>query len=126
MNLPTQDHLQTLRDLLADRAVELRADIHAGDQRRQVAVADAGPDVVDRKDEAMQSELSMRSGQQDEHARAELRRVEAAHGRLDAGSYGGCADCAAAIPFQRLLVQPAATRCAACQAKREAVALRAS
>jgi DnaK suppressor protein len=41
--------------------------------------------------------------------------VEAALHRLDAGTYGDCAVCAEPISLQRLLVQPAAQRCAACQ-----------
>jgi RNA polymerase-binding transcription factor DksA len=50
---------------------------------------------------------------------AELREVEAARGRLADGTYGICADCGAAIAFERLLYQPAATRCVECQARHE-------
>ena len=39
--------------------------------------------------------------------------------RLDAGNYGSCADCGVAIPTARLLAQPAALTCVACQAARE-------
>ena len=49
----------------------------------------------------------------------ELREVEAALHRLDVGSYGDCADCGEPIALQRLRVQPAAQRCAACQTARE-------
>jgi DnaK suppressor protein len=46
----------------------------------------------------------------------------AALARLDAGDYGTCADCAEAIPPQRLDAQPFAIRCIACQARRERAA----
>jgi len=45
----------------------------------------------------------------------ELAQVESALRRLDAGTYGNCADCSNPIPLQRLRVQPAAQRCAGCQ-----------
>ena len=38
---------------------------------------------------------------------------------LEAGNYGSCADCGAAIPTARLRAQPAALTCVVCQAARE-------
>jgi RNA polymerase-binding transcription factor DksA len=49
----------------------------------------------------------------------ELREVEAARQRLADGSYGTCADCGAAIDFERLQAAPAAVRCVECQARHE-------
>ena len=122
MDLPTQGHLKTLRDLLSYRRVELRADVHAAEQER-LALEEAGErGVDDRRDDAMRGQWSALSGKQEERDRQELREVEAALHRLDAGTYGDCDSCAEPIPLRRLLVQPAATRCAACQAKHEAKA----
>jgi len=45
----------------------------------------------------------------------ELRDVDAALKRIQAGSYGVCADCGAAIPVARLRAYPVAKRCLACQ-----------
>ena len=126
MDLPTQTHLKTLRELLTYRLVELRADVHAAEQERQEAGATVGSDVGDRKDEAMRGQLSVLSGQQEERDRAELQQVEAALHRLDTATYGDCETCAEPISLQRLLVQPAAARCAACQARFEAEAARVS
>jgi RNA polymerase-binding transcription factor DksA len=89
MDLPTQMHLTTLRDLLAFRLKELRAE-----------VAESGRDVD------------------------EMEEVAAALHRLDAGVYGDCLDCGKPVALQRLLVQPAAARCAACQATRARSAAR--
>jgi RNA polymerase-binding transcription factor DksA len=49
----------------------------------------------------------------------ELRELEAAHRRIADGTYGLCADCGADIPLARLHAQPAAARCAGCQARHE-------
>jgi len=46
---------------------------------------------------------------------AELRELEAALARLESPEYGICVDCATAIPFARLAVQPATLRCVRCQ-----------
>jgi RNA polymerase-binding transcription factor DksA len=45
----------------------------------------------------------------------ELREVEAALERLAQGTLGTCADCGGPVGDRRLDVQPAATRCIACQ-----------
>jgi DnaK suppressor protein len=52
-----------------------------------------------------------------ERAVAELSQ---AFGRLEAGTYGSCAHCAAAIPFERLKVRPLARTCIDCQRRHEA------
>ncbi len=113
----THFDLSALRALLQRRLVELDAEIFDNEER-----AEEGKDlneVTDRKDEA-----SLRqSGEIDD---AQLRRdlserlqVEAALRRLDLGTYGDCAACGEPIALPRLLVQPAARRCAACQAASE-------
>jgi hypothetical protein len=47
----------------------------------------------------------------------QLAEVEAALDRLDNGTYGDCVDCGEPVTLQRLLVQPAAQRCALCAAE---------
>ena len=49
------------------------------------------------------------------HETAELNDLANALKRLDAGQYGICTDCAAAIPVARLDAYPAALRCVTCQ-----------
>lgn len=39
--------------------------------------------------------------------------------RLDAGTYGRCVDCGAALPEERLEARPEAARCVACQQELE-------
>ena len=119
MNLPTQAHLKTLRDLLTYRLAELAADIRAAGQERHESATAVTPEVADRKDDASRDQQSELANRQEQHERDEMKQVQAALHRLDAGIYGDCADCGEPIAFARLLAQPAAERCAACQVARE-------
>src|SRR5690606_1053810 len=49
----------------------------------------------------------------------EIRDIETALARLDAGTYGTCVDCSAAIAPLRLEAYPTAKRCLPCQQKHE-------
>ena len=51
--------------------------------------------------------------------RARLHDIEQAQQRMVDGLYGICADCGEGIPRERLLAQPTAIRCAACQTEAE-------
>jgi DnaK suppressor protein len=53
------------------------------------------------------------AGIEDAH-RAEALQINAALGRIAAGSYGICANCGCDIPAARLAVLPTATLCIAC------------
>lgn len=55
----------------------------------------------------------------DERETAELRSIDAALGRIEAGTYGQCVDCGITIPAARLHAAPAAARCISCQEKAE-------
>lgn len=55
----------------------------------------------------------------DERETAELRLVDEALQRIEAGTYGQCVDCGVAIPEARLHAAPEAARCIACQEKAE-------
>jgi len=50
---------------------------------------------------------------------AELSEMLAARARLHTPDYGVCVDCGADIPYVRLEVTPAATRCVGCQSRHE-------
>ena len=49
-----------------------------------------------------------------ESARERLRGVREALARMDAGTYGTCADCGALIPQPRLEARPLSVRCVGC------------
>ena len=50
-------------------------------------------------------------------AREALNDIDHALNRLDAGTYGSCEECRAAIPFERLEAIPAARFCVACSGR---------
>jgi RNA polymerase-binding transcription factor DksA len=121
MEIATQTQLASLRDMLNSRLTELRAELHAADLAASNAGANAPgfEEVRDTKDAAAQvSDLEVMNAQRQRDA-DELALVEGALRRLDAGTYGDCAQCGEPIPLTRLRVQPAAIRCAGCQAESE-------
>lgn len=120
MDLPTQNHLKTLRDLLTYRLSELRAEVRADASacREDDAIA-AGAEVADQKDESVRLQRAGVDDAQLERDLGEMAEVERALERLEAGTYGDCARCGEPIDLQRLLVQPAAEYCAGCQAEVE-------
>ena len=119
MDLPTQTHLTQLRDLLNYRRDELAAEVHAAELARREGAGAGAREVEDFKDEAAQMQRTQLDGAQEQRDRDELAQVTAALHRLDTATYGDCVDCGEPIALQRLLVQPAALRCAQCQTRQE-------
>lgn len=113
--IATQAQFKGLRDLLADRWLELRAELHADEQAQREATDVATREVSDRKDEAGQRSLSDLEGAQEQRDVDEMAQVESALLRLENGTYGACTDCGQPISPGRLKVQPAAQRCSPCQ-----------
>lgn len=105
---------------LARRMQELREDIRRellqSDQQHHRDVAGMVSDIGDESVANLVADLDAAAIDRDV---AELRATEAARERLKAGRYGVCLDCAEAIPWPRLLAQPAALRCVPCEQKRE-------
>jgi DnaK suppressor protein len=65
---------------------------------------DAAPDGIEER--AMVTEVSS--------ARLNLAEIEAALGRLDAGTFGTCQACGAVLPYERLEAMPHVRYCAGC------------
>jgi len=120
MNLDTQQHLGTLRELLAYRIRELEADVHASAIERAHSATEVDmAAVIDRKDEAEAEQREEIAAGAERIELAELAECRAALRRLDDGVYGDCSDCGEPIPLARLMAQPQALRCAPCQAEHE-------
>jgi len=120
MDPQTPTPLAQLRDLLLERRLQLASEIRTAALARQESPSlPLAQEVRDGKDEATLQQFSAIDDAQEQRDRDELAEVQAALRRLDDGSYGDCADCGEPIPLQRLRVQPAAARCAACQTARE-------
>ena len=91
---------------------ELREEI---DQSRRETFAAVEGGVGDSADEAVADLLSDLDIAEITRDLGDIRALEAAVGRLAAGTYGRCEDCGTDIPVARLRAQPAALRCVACQ-----------
>src|SRR4051812_19908595 len=113
----TLPKLQNLLDAIDARDRELRERIA---EERERANTDGYLQLTSAVgDDADQAFAKIRAGIENEmidrHLN-ELRSLEAARARIDEGIFGVCVDCEMDIDYERLLVQPAASRCAECQA----------
>lgn len=73
----------------------------------------------DSADEALAVTLGNLSAARMDHEVRTLQALEDAAKRLDAPDFGECEDCGAKIPAARLVANPVATRCVACQERYE-------
>lgn len=69
----------------------------------------------DSSDEALAVTLGDLSAARLGHEVRHLRELESALARMNDDEFGACVECGAAIPVARLVANPAATRCIACQ-----------
>ena len=82
-------------------------------------------DAAARSREQASDDLAQADAEQDlelamsEREQAELEAIEQALARLEAGEYGLCTDCGAAIGAARLSANPIASRCISCQTEHE-------
>ena len=116
MDFGTQKHLKVLRDLLEYRLRDLRRDLRGAQSARSDATLSG---VIDRKDQAESEQTSALADAEEQRDWGELARIERALSRLDHGGYGDCLECGTPIPIKRLLAQPAAELCLACQQAQE-------
>lgn len=105
-----------LRLVLHERERTLREEVRALDVERQETPGIMTPGEVE--DLGEQGEERTREAVRHverERDMAELRDIAEACARMDRGAYGVCVDCGEPVPLARLLAQPAAARCLACQ-----------
>ena len=116
MNVDTQNHLAVLRDMLVFQLNEARTELRALQRDGTAALPEAPvQEEVDRKDEAGAAQAFELADATLERLTREVALCERALERLAQERYGDCADCGEPIPWPRLMVQPAAERCADCQ-----------
>ena len=96
----------------AELASELRDD-RAEDPADPRALLQDNVDIADGRLGA-----GVRQAERDRDA-ADLRAIDAARGRLEAGEFGACVDCGVEIPRARLEAMPSAARCIECQERHE-------
>jgi RNA polymerase-binding transcription factor DksA len=112
----TPDQLVRLEDALRARQRELRAAVashlRTQDDPRLVGLRNR---MEETDDWAAADAMAAQDIVLVSRELAELSSVEDALARMVSGSYGECADCAAAIAFERLSAYPMARRCIRCQ-----------
>ena len=112
----TPQQLDTVRRRLDLRATLLTLEIAAA---REARGGEAIGEVIDLKemadDEADAVVVDAELGRE----LAELEQIRLARWRMAEERYGSCVDCGADIALERLLAQPAASRCLACQSATE-------
>jgi DnaK suppressor protein len=105
------DHLQ---QMLSEREQALQSHLQREDAAREdfVQVASEVPDSGDSSFATLSIDLDNAAVSRD---MTELRAIEATRQRMHRGEYGECVQCGCEIPYDRLLAQPTAVRCAPCQ-----------
>lgn len=108
-----------LANLLQARRTEMqvlqalhRQDLSRVDSAREALAQYAGDAPKQADESTVEGVLS------DMHSQ-EFDAVVSALQRIHAKEYGLCTDCMAAIPFQRLCIEPQALRCVACESRYE-------
>lgn len=109
--------LASVRAALRERHESLRRQLrHDLDESGQTQYAEVlGRASGDSSDEALAVTLGDLSAAKLDHEVRQLSELEQAMQRIDAEDFGLCVDCGAEIPVARLVANPAATRCIACQ-----------
>jgi RNA polymerase-binding transcription factor DksA len=105
---------------LERRRTELEQDIRAKlAAARDVAGSAAIDQVIEGGDYANADLIAALDIAEVQRDVVELRELNAARARIDAGTYGACVDCGTDIPLGRLEAYSAAIRCTACQTRAE-------
>jgi RNA polymerase-binding transcription factor DksA len=115
----TRAQREMLAQVLREREQALQAQLQThlqGRSQAEKALAAREQDGDDAKQFASDQEVGTALTNRE---RQELAALAAALQRLNEADYGLCVDCGKRIPFERLLVEPQALRCVACESKRE-------
>jgi DnaK suppressor protein len=120
VDMETQMHhtmrTSELKSMLCDRRREAQADIES---RVRGTRAERSSDVredLERADDRTRGDIELVLAQMSVDT---VGRIDDAIGRLAAGKYGSCLECARDISERRLRALPFAVRCQACEGRRE-------
>jgi uncharacterized protein (DUF302 family)/RNA polymerase-binding transcription factor DksA len=104
------------RRALMLRRAGLAQEVHTSAEKRAAARGGNVPDSGELAADAVERDVTIAEIDRDVE---EIEAIDAALGRLDAGTYGRCTECATAIAPDRLAKHPEACRCVACQERHE-------
>lgn len=106
-----------LTQMLIERRHQLQDEVHDRIRDGRTGRSADGDDDLEHSEADTQTDIGLALLQL---RAATLARIDEALGRLDAGTYGTCADCDRDIAARRLRALPFAVRCQACEEQREA------
>jgi DnaK suppressor protein len=116
----TQQQIRGLREALDRRSAllieEVRTELERSGEQHYIELAGR---VSDTGDAAVADVLADLGAAIVDRQINEIRDIEAARKRIEAGSYGVCIDCGIDIGLDRLTAYPTAKRCFQCQNQRE-------
>lgn len=114
----TKTQLDHLQDLLDRREGVLREHLLQENAEKDefVQVASEVPDAGDSSFATLTMDLGNAAVGRD---MGELGAIDAARKRIGRKEYGNCIQCGSEIPYERLVIQPTAARCAPCQGNYE-------
>jgi DnaK suppressor protein len=116
----TQQQTRRLREALDQRSAllieEVRTELERSGEEHYIELAGR---VRDTGDAAVADVLTDLGAAIVDRQINEIRDIEAARKRIEAGSYGVCIDCGMDIDLERLNAYPTAKRCLQCQNRRE-------
>lgn len=121
MSSYSEIELQRVRESLEQQRQVLMEHIRAGlsESEQNQFAAVLGRSAGDSSDEALASSLADLSAARLNLEVRQWRELEAAAGRIGNPGFGVCEDCGTVIPLARLVANPAAVRCVACQETHE-------
>lgn len=115
MTLPSHD-LAAIREALLEKLDECRAASSATTtDRKPVELDQTTVGRLSRMDAIQRQAMALAA---DNQRQRQMRKLEAAIGRLDAGDYGYCVRCGHEIGERRLAIDPAVPTCIDCARQR--------
>lgn len=108
--------LETYRQRLLDMQQQIVRRIFEHEENLYQLEAEREIERTDRVQAVVPEDILWRL---DEQGRREIDDIQAALARIDAGTYGLCESCGAAINPARLAARPMARRCVRCQERAE-------
>ncbi len=111
-----QQQALSYKTRLQDRATQLRDELERGRAKSvDETPANVAERVRDAEDDSFATLIVDTNLTEMERDADELRMIDSALQRIDAGTYGDCIDCGQTIPVARLEAEPTADRCIQCQ-----------
>ena len=116
----TRAQIQNLEKLLkTQRKVSLEEAEAELKLVHEQSVADVAGEVADTGDESVAMLLTDLNNTMAQRHVDEIRAIDSALAQIRSEDFGICTDCGGDIAYERLKAFPTATRCTACQTKRE-------